>query len=200
MLQAEMFPMNRLLMACMAAFLFCAAGTAGAATQVIFKQTDATGRTIFTDRADPAARTVAMYAADQYKGFSAQPDDPELRPAAAPDKLTDVERALQRMASISSARAATIDSNEAARRMRQEQRTHTKGADTLHAEPTVNGAALAQIRARLAAEGSSHRLDHTRTFSFLTMGYILLALALACLAFNARRVIAMSGLAKRLQH
>lgn len=192
--------MKTLLTACMAAFLFCAAGVAGAATQVIFRQTDETGRTIFTDRADPAARTVAMYAAEQDKGSSAQPDDPELRPAAAADKPSDVETALQRMAPISSARGATIDSNEAARRMRQEQRTHTKRADTLHAEPTVNGAALAQIRARLAADEPSHRLDHTRTFSFLTMGYILLALALACLAFNARRLIAMSGLAKRLQH
>jgi hypothetical protein len=188
------------LTAFMAAFLFCAAGTAGAATQVIFKQTDATGRTIFTDRADPAARTVAMYSAELYKGFSAPPDDPESRPATATDKPTDVERALQRMAPISSARAATIDSNEAARRMRQEQRTHAKGAETRRAEPTLDGAALAQIRARLAADEPSHRLDHTRTFSFLTMGYILLALALACLAFNARRLVAMSGLAKRLQH
>jgi hypothetical protein len=106
------------------------------------------------------------------------------------------------MVPISSPRAATIDSNEAARRMRQEQRTHTKGAESLRAEPTVNGAAVAQIRARLAADRPSHRLehDHIRTFSFLTMGYILLALALAYLAFNARRLIAMTGLANRLQH
>jgi hypothetical protein len=194
--------MKTLVTACMAAFLFCAAGAAGAATQVIFKQTDATGRTIFTDHADAAARTVAMYAAAEYKGPSAQPDDPVLRPAAETDKPTDVERALQRMAPISSARAATIDSNEAARRMRQEQRTHTKGAETLRAEPTINGVALAQFRAKLAADRPSHRLAHIRTFSFLTMGYILLALALAlaCVAFNARRLIAMSGLARRLQH
>jgi uncharacterized protein DUF4124 len=192
-----MVPMKTLLTACMAAFLFCAAG---AAAQVIFKQTDETGRTIFTDRADPAARTVAMYVAAQYKDSSAQPDDPVLRPAAATDRPMDVERALQLMAPIASARAATIDSNEAARRMRQEQRTHTKGAETLRAEPTVNDAAVAQIRARLTADRPSHRLAHIPTFISLTMGYILLALALACLAFNARRLIAMSGLANRLQH
>ena len=189
--------MKTLLTACMAAFLFCATG---AAAQVIFKQTDETGRTIFTDRADPAARTVAMYVVAQYNDSSAQPDDPLMRPAAATHKLTDVERALQRMAPISSARAATIDSNEAARRMRQEQRTHTKGAETLPAEPTVNGAAAAQIRARPAADRPSHRLTHIPKFIFLTLGYILLALALACLAFNARRLIAMSGLANRLQY
>jgi hypothetical protein len=191
--------MKTLLTACMAAFLFCAAG---AAAQVIFKQTDETGRTIFTDRPDPAARIVATYALAQYTGFSGQPDDPVLRPAAATDKPTDVERALRLMAPISSARAATIDSNEAARRMRQEQRTHTKGAETLRAEPTVNGAAVAQIRARLAADRPSHRLAQFPILRFLTVGYILLALALAlaCLAFNARRLIAMSGLANRLQH
>lgn len=192
--------MKALLTACMAAFHFCAAGVAGAAAQVIFKQTDETGRTIFTDRPDPAARIVATYAIAQYNGTSAQPDDPLLRPAAATAKLTDVERALQNMAPISSARAATIDSNETARRMRQEQRTHAKGAEMLRAEPTVNGAAVAPIRARLAADSLGHRLAHISRGVFLTLGYMLLALALACLAFNARRLIAMSGLANRLQH
>ena len=187
--------MKTLLTACMTAFLFCATG---AAAQIIFKQTDETGRTIFTDRPDPAARDVATYAL--YTGSSAQPDDPVSRLAAATDKPTDVERALQRMAPISSARAATIDSNEAARRMRQEQRTHTKGAETLRAEPTVNGAALAQIRARPAADRPGDRLTHIPIFPFLTVGCILLALVLAYLAFNARRLIAMSGLTNRLQH
>lgn len=191
--------MKTLLTACMAAFLFCATG-AGAAAQVIFKQTDETGRTLFTDRPDPAARIVATYAIAQYNGSSAQPDDPVLRPAAATDRPTDVERALQRMAPISSARAATIDSNEAARRMRQEQRTHTKVAETLFAEPTVNRVAVAQIRARLAADRPGHRLAPIPIIGFQTVGYMLLALALACLAFNARRLIAMSGLANRLHH
>ena len=77
---------------------------------------------------------------------------------------------------------------------------HAKDAETLRAEPTVNVAADAQIRARLAADRPSHRLIHIPRFIFLTMGYILLALALAYLAFNARRLVAMSGLANRFQH
>jgi hypothetical protein len=104
------------------------------------------------------------------------------------------------MAPISSARAATIDSNEAARRGRQEQRTLTKGAETLRAEPTVNRAAVAQIRARLTADRPGHRLARISIIGLQTVGYMLLALALACLAFNARRLVAMSGLANRLQH
>jgi hypothetical protein len=180
--------MKTLLAACMAAFLCYASG---AAAQVIFKQTDDTGRTIFTDRPDPAARTVAMYVAAQYKDAPAQSDYPVLRPVAPIAMLTDVERALQNMARMSSPRAATVDANEAARRMRQQQRAHAKGAETVHAEPTVNGAAVAQIRARFAVERPGQRLSQIPLFRFLAVGYILLALALALafLAFNALRLI-----------
>lgn len=178
--------MKTLMTACVAAFFLYAAGSAA---QVIFKQTDEYGRTIFTDHPDPAARTVARYTPAQYTVSSTQPDNPVVSVAAASDTRTDVEIALQNMAPISSWRAASVDSNEAGRRMRREQRTHSNGAQARPAEPTVNSAAVSQIRARLTADRPSQRLPNIPRLSTLALAYILLTLAFAFLAFNTLRFI-----------
>lgn len=93
---------------CAAAFL-CAA--AGVSAQTVYKQIDAAGRITFTDRPD----TIPS-------------------PTTATVPALDVANALASNSAISSPRAATIDANEAARRLGQAQLERKQGAQRLPGE------------------------------------------------------------------
>lgn len=92
-----------------AAALLCAA--AGVSAQTVFKQFDAAGRVTFTDRPDTA---------------------PSPSTALAP--ALDVASALASNSVISTRRAATIDANEAARRLGRAQLERKQGAQPLPGE------------------------------------------------------------------
>jgi hypothetical protein len=92
-----------------AAALLCAA--AGAPAQTIYKQVDAAGHVTYTDRPDTT---------------------PSPRPATVP--ALDVANALASNTAMSSRHAATIDANEAARRLRQAQLEREQGAERLPGE------------------------------------------------------------------
>jgi uncharacterized protein DUF4124 len=93
---------------CVAGFL-CAA--TGASAQAIFRQVDAEGRITYTDRPDttPLIQTAA---------------DPAL----------EVANALASNSAISSRRAAMVDANEAARRLRQTEFERRQGVERLPGE------------------------------------------------------------------
>jgi len=92
-----------------AAALLCAA--AGAPAQTIYRQVDAAGRITYTDRPGTAPS-----------------------PRTATDPALDVAIALAGGAAMSSRRAAIIDANEAARRLRQARLERAQGANRLPGE------------------------------------------------------------------
>jgi len=127
-----------------AAALLCAA--AGVPAQTIYKQVDSAGRITYTDRPDTT---------------------PSPRAATVP--ALDVANALASNTAMSSRHAATIDANEAARRLRQAQLEREQGAERLPGEQAHGtGASEANRRywqrqadLRRVVEQAQRRLDET---------------------------------------
>lgn len=94
-----------------AAVLLCSGG--GAWAQAIYKQIDATGRTTFTDRPESARVVVS------YEIFPSEERGSVSPPRIATGTRSDVEQALFMHTAMRSTYAATVDLNEAARRLRQ---------------------------------------------------------------------------------
>src|SRR5688572_12083969 len=105
--------------------LLCAAMGAPAQT-TIYKQVDAAGRVMFTDRPDPSLP--AQSAAGPAPMAGAMPESP--KPAARAGLLT-------------AQRSALIDANEAARRLAQAQLMRSEGAEPLPGEQARSDAGLA---------------------------------------------------------
>ena len=124
--------------------VFCAA--AGVSAQTIYKQVSATGHITYTDRPDPA---------------------PSPRPEPAP--ALDVANALASNTAMSSRHAATVDANEAARRLRQAQLEREHGAERLPGEQAHSTDAsvvnqrywLRQEELRRVVVQAQRRLDET---------------------------------------
>ncbi len=106
---------------CAAAF-FCAA--AGVSAQTIYKQIDAAGRILYTDRPDMAPS-----------------------PRSATVSALDVANALASNTAISSRPAAIIDANEAARRIGQAELERKLGTERLPGEQ-ANGADTYEVNRR----------------------------------------------------
>jgi len=103
-----------------AAGILCSGG--GALAQTIYKQIDATGRVMFTDR--PAAGIVEPYATlPNYEGGSVSP------PRSANGVWSDVAKALFSNSAMTSMNAATIDFNEATRRLLQARQNRQEGME-----------------------------------------------------------------------
>jgi hypothetical protein len=109
----------------------------GASAQTIYKQVDATGHIVFSDRPDPAARVVTRFLPPSGLPFDLPPLQFSAN-GAPPDTRSDVENALTMSSAISSAHSISIDVNEATRRQRQEKlQRELEGAQrrTLEARP-----------------------------------------------------------------
>ncbi len=104
-----MFRRHMLARICAAAIV-CSGGEVLA--QTIYKQIDAAGRTTFSDR--PAAGSVSPYETSRN-----QEGSPVSPPRIANGNRSDVASALASNSAMSSIYAATIDFNEATRRLRQ---------------------------------------------------------------------------------
>jgi hypothetical protein len=104
-----------------AAALLCSSG--GALAQTIYKQIDATGRTTFTDRPDAARIVVPYETSPSEERGSVSP------PRIATGTRSDVEKALFRHTAMSSTYAATVDFNEAGRRLRQARQSLQEGME-----------------------------------------------------------------------
>ena len=104
-----------------AAALLCSVG--GASAQTIYKQIDATGRTIFTDRPDAARVAVS------YETFRSEESGPVSPPRIATGTRSDVGKALFRHTAMRSTYAATVDFNEAGRRLRQARQSLQDGIE-----------------------------------------------------------------------
>ena len=100
-------PVRHIVLSILAAALLCAA--AGVTAQTIYKQVDAAGRITYSDRPGTT-----------------------LSPPTVP--ALEVANALASNSAISSRSAATIDANEAARRLRQAEREREQGAERLPGE------------------------------------------------------------------
>jgi hypothetical protein len=105
---------------CVAALL-CSGG--GAWAQTIYKQIDATGRMTFTDRRD-SARIGAFY-----EIFPSEERGSVPPPRIATGTRSDVEKALFMHTAMRSTYAATVDLNEAARRLRQARQSLEEGLE-----------------------------------------------------------------------
>ena len=104
-----------------AAALLCSGG--GAFAQTIYKQIDAAGRTTFTDRPD-AARVVVSY-----ETFPSDERGPVSPPRIATGTRSDVQKALLRYTAMRSTYAATVDFNEAGRRLNQARQSLQEGIE-----------------------------------------------------------------------
>lgn len=128
-----------------AAALLCAA--TGVSAQTVYRQVSAAGQITFTDQADttPAAQTV-------------------------PAQASEVTKAPARIVAISSRDAATINANEAARRLGQAQLKRKQGAEPLPGEQAQGARAGAlnhrywrrQENLRLVVEQAQRRSNETR--------------------------------------
>ena len=105
---------------CMAAIL-CSSDSVFA--QTIFKQVDAAGRTTFTDR--PAAELITV----PDLSLSGPERDSVSPPRIASHARSDVEQALLRHSPMTSMRAATVDFNEATRRLTQARQSRRDGIE-----------------------------------------------------------------------
>jgi len=104
-----------------AAALLCNVG--GAPAQTIYKQIDATGRTTFTDRPDGPRAVVS------YETFSSEQRNSVWSPSIGIGTRSDVEKALFRHTAMRSPHAATVDFNEAGRRLRQARQSLEEGIE-----------------------------------------------------------------------
>ena len=128
---------------CAAVFL-CAA--AGVSAQTVYKQADAAGHITYTDRPDTAPS-----------------------PPTAKVPALDVANALASASAMSSRGAAIINSNEAARRLRQAEREREQGAERLPGEQAHGADANVMNRRywqrqdelRRAVEQAQRRSDET---------------------------------------
>jgi len=129
--------------------LLCVAMDAPA--QTIYKQVDAAGRVTFTDRPDPSLPAQSMAAPVP----NAVPEPPT--PAARTGLLT-------------ARRLASIDANEAARRLTQAQLKRSEGADLLPGDWTHGSTesvtnqrySQRQDKLRVLVEKAQQRSDETR--------------------------------------
>jgi len=103
-----------------AAAILCNGGAVLA--QTIYKQIDATGRTIFTDR--PTADGIV----EPYVTFSSQ-ERGSLSPPPETGTRSDVAKALFSNSAMTSIYAATVDFNEATRRLRQARQSRQEGME-----------------------------------------------------------------------
>ena len=118
--------------------LLCAA--AGVSAQMIHRQIDVAGRVTYTDRPDTAA-------------ISGAKTTPAL----------DVAAALAGSSAMSSRYAATVDANEAARRLRQTERERERGAERLSSEQAHAGdASAANDRYRRRQETLRHGVEQAQ--------------------------------------
>jgi len=104
---------------CAAAILCCGEGVLA---QTIYKEIDATGRTIFTDRT--AAGIVVPYAT-----FSSHQRGSVSPPRIATATRSDVAQALFSNSAMTSTYAATVDFNEARRRLTQARQSRQEGIE-----------------------------------------------------------------------
>ena len=106
---------------CAAAILCCAEGVLA---QTVYKQIDATGRTIFTDRPTADSGVVVPYArTSSQEGGSVSP------PRIAIGTRPELAEALFSSSPMTSMYAATIDFNEATRRLRQARQNRQEGME-----------------------------------------------------------------------
>ena len=115
-----MFRKHTMSKICAAAILFSGEGVLA---QTIYKQMDATGRTIFTDRS--AADGVVV----PYETFPNQQRGSLSPQRVATGTRSDVAKALFRNSAMSSTYAATVDFNEAGRRLRQARQSREEGIE-----------------------------------------------------------------------
>ena len=147
---------------CAAAFL-CAA--AGVSAQTIYKQIDANGRTIFTDR--PAATGIVVPYATFQRGLVSPP-------RIASGTRSDLSEALFSNSAMTSMYAATIDFNEATRRLWQARQSRQEGMEPRPGEraDSADASAMNQRYQRrqqklerevVAAERRSHQTSLVRS-------------------------------------
>jgi hypothetical protein len=144
---------------CAAAIL---SGGGGVLAQTIYKQVDAAGRTLYTDEA--VAEGIAMANATSP---AAQ------RGPLSPSRITtgtrpDVAEALSSSSAMSSMYAATVDFNEASRRLRQAQQSRLEGVERRPGEWTDSADSATdkryqkrQQRLGSAVETAERRLHQT---------------------------------------
>jgi hypothetical protein len=118
-----------------AAAVLCSGG--GVLAQTIYKQIDATGRTIFTDR--PNADNIAV----PYVTFSSQQRGSLSPPRIETGAWADVANALSSNSAMTSIYAATVDFNEATRRLRQALQSRQEGREPRPGERADSAAASA---------------------------------------------------------
>lgn len=118
--RAIMFRKHMMARICSAA-IFCSGEEALA--QTIYKQIDANGRTIFTDQ--PATDGIVV----PYATSSGRQRDPISPRPIVTGTRPDVADALFRQAAMSSTYAATVDFNEAGRRLRQARQSQQEGME-----------------------------------------------------------------------
>ena len=104
-----------------AAAILCSGGAVLA--QTIYKHIDATGHTIFTDRLSFDGIVVP------YERFPIQERGSVSAPRIATGTRSDVTKALFSNSAMASMRAATVDWNEATRRLRQARQSRQEGMD-----------------------------------------------------------------------
>ena len=112
---------------CAAAILYSGGGVLA---QTIYKQIDASGRTIFTDQPESDGIVVP------YTTFSNQEWGLLPLPPVASGTRSDVAKALFRNSAMSSTFAATVDFNEAGRRLRQARQSRQEGIEPRPGERT----------------------------------------------------------------
>jgi hypothetical protein len=104
-----------------AAAILCSGG--GVLAQTIYKQIDATRRTILTDR--PTADGIVV----PHVTFSSQQRGSLSPPRIETSTRSDVAKALFSNSAMTSIYAATVDFNEAARRLRQARQSRQEGME-----------------------------------------------------------------------
>jgi hypothetical protein len=134
----------------------------GVSAQTIYKQVDAAGRTLYTDRA--VAEGIAMANARS----PAQQPGPLSPSRIATGTRSDVAEALSSSSAMSSMYAATVDFNEASLRLRQAQQSRLDGVERRPGEWTDSADSATdkryqkrQQRLGRAVEAAERRLHQT---------------------------------------
>jgi len=144
-----------------AAAILCSGGTVLA--QTIYKQIDANGRTIFTDR--PTATDMFVL----YETFPSQERGSVLPPRIADGTRSDVANALFSNSPMTSMYAASIDFKEATRRLRQARQSRQEDVQPWLGERTDSAGTSAmskryqrrQQRLEREVVAAERRLHHT---------------------------------------
>jgi hypothetical protein len=118
-----------------AAAILCSGG--GVLAQTIYKRIDATGRTTFTDR--PTADGIVV----PYVPFPSQQRGSLSPPRIETGTRSDVAKALFSNSAMNSIYAATVDFNEATRRLRQARQSRQEGREPRPGERADSAAASA---------------------------------------------------------